>query len=102
MSGHILTSPGMRHAKYGMLHITSRMRVIQTELSEPEHSLLARYARDQGKTIKEILRELVRNLVLSDRVRAADPIFSEPPVGVKRGVRDTTSSDHDKVLYGGK
>ena len=78
------------------------MRVIQTELSEPEHALLARYARDKGKTIKEIVRELVRGLVLSDRVRSSDPVFSEPPVGAKRGVRDTTSTDHDKILYGDK
>ena len=91
-----------RHVKYDMRHITSCMHVIQTELSDPEHSLLARYARDQGKTIKEVLRELVRSLVLSDRVRPTDPIFSKPPVGAKRGLKDTTSSDHDRVLYGGK
>ena len=78
------------------------MRVIQTELSEPEHALLARYARDNGKTIKEVVRELVRGLVLSERVRASDPVFSEPPVGVKKGVKESTSADHDKVLYGGK
>jgi hypothetical protein len=78
------------------------MRVIQTELSEPEHTLLARYARNNGKTIKEVVRELVRGLVFADRVRASDPIFSKPPVGSKRGLKDTTSADHDKVLYGVK
>jgi len=78
------------------------MRIIQTELSEPEHALLARYARDNGKTIKEVVRELVRGLVLSDRVHASDPVFSEPPVGTKRGTKETTSADHDKVLYGDK
>ncbi len=76
------------------------MRVIKTELSEPEHAMLARYARDNGKSIKEVVRELVRDLVLSDRVRADDPVFSAPPVGTKRGARDRTSTDHDKVLYG--
>ncbi len=77
------------------------MRVIQTELTEPEHALLARYARDKGKTIKEVVRELVRGLVLSDRVRADDPVFSEPPVGKRRG-KESTSTDHDRLLYGGK
>ncbi len=78
------------------------MRVIQTELSEPEHALISRYARDNGKTIKEVMRELVRDLVLSDRVRVSDPIFSQPPVGIRRGVKEAISRDHDKVLYGGK
>ncbi len=78
------------------------MRVIQTELSETEHAMLARYARDKGKTIEEVVRELVRGLVLSDRVHSSDPVFSEPRVGAKRGVRDKTSTDHDKILYGEK
>ena len=78
------------------------MRVIQTELSKHEHALLVRYARENGKTIQEVVRELMRGLVLSDRVRAGDPVFSEPPVGAKRGIKDTTSTDHDKVLYGDK
>jgi hypothetical protein len=78
------------------------MRVIQIELTEPEHALLTRYARENGKTKKEVVRELVRGLVLSDRVRSGDTLFSEPPVGAKRGIKDTTSTDHDKVLYGRK
>jgi hypothetical protein len=78
------------------------MRIIQTDLSETEHALLTRYARDNGKTIQEVVRELVRDLALPDRVRAGDPVFSEPTVGRKRGTKETMSTNHDKVLYEGK
>jgi len=78
------------------------MRVIQTELPEHEYLLLARFARENGKTIGEVVRELVRDLILPDTVRACDPIFHEPPVGTRRGTNDTTSIDHDRVLREGR
>ncbi len=78
------------------------MRIVQTELTEPEHALLTSYARGKGKTIKEVVRDLVREFVLSDRVHSGDPVFSEPPVGARRGVKDVTSVEHDRVLYGGE
>ena len=74
------------------------MHVIQTEVSEREYVLLARYAQENGKTIGEVVRGLVRDLVLPDRVRASDPIFRESPVGTRLGTKDTTSTDHDMVL----
>jgi len=74
------------------------MRVVQTTLTEAEHKMLEEYAKKNSKTIKEVLREAIRNTV-EGCIDPHDPIFAEPPSSKRIGKRDTTSVDHDKYLY---
>lgn len=75
------------------------MKVAQTRLSEAEYNLLVEYARRRGATLKDVLREAVRGLVLSDEVSPEDPLFIEPPSVPRSGKREQTSMKHDKRLY---
>ncbi len=74
------------------------MRVVQTTLTEAEHKMLEEYARKNSKTIKEVLRQAVRNTV-EGCVDPNDPIFAEAPSSKRTGKKDATSIDHDKYLY---
>lgn len=76
------------------------MKTVQTELSEAEHRLLEAYAKRQSRTISEVVREAILNLVLEDRAYEDDPIFREPPVFKARVVKEHTSVAHDRYLYG--
>ena len=75
------------------------MRVVQTTLTEEEHKLLEEYARRKSKSIKEVVREAVRNVVEGEVV-SDDPIFSRPPASSKTGKHDAGSVEHDQYLYG--
>ena len=75
------------------------MRVVQTTLTEEEHKLLEDYARRRSKSIKEVVREAVRNAV-EGKVVPEDPIFSRPPASSKTGKHDSGSAEHDRYLYG--
>ena len=74
------------------------MRVVQTTLTEAEHKLLEEYAKKNSKTIKEVLRQAIRNTV-EGCVDPHDPIFTEPSSSKRTGKPDSTSIDHDKYLY---
>jgi hypothetical protein len=74
------------------------MRVVQTTLTEAEHKMLEEYAKKNSKTIKEALRQAIRDTV-EGCVDPNDPIFAEPPSSKRTGKRDTTSIDIDKYLY---
>ena len=74
------------------------MRVVQTTLTEAEHKLLEEYAKKNSKTIKEVVRQAIRNTV-KGCTDPHDPIFTEPPSSKRTGKRDSTSIDHDKYLY---
>ena len=74
------------------------MRVVQTTLTEAEHKLLEEYAKKNSKTIKEVVRQAIRNTV-EGCTNPHDPIFAEPPSAKRTGKRDSTSIDHDKYLY---
>jgi hypothetical protein len=76
------------------------MKVAQTELSETEYRLLLEYAKKKNLTLKEVLREGVRRVVLQDEVHRDDPIFVEEPVAKATGRKERTSVEHDKYLYG--
>jgi len=39
------------------------MRVVHTTLTEAEHKLLVEYAKKNSKTIKEVVRQAIRNTV---------------------------------------
>ena len=75
------------------------MKVVQTTLTEEEHKLLEDYARRRSKSIKEVVREAVRNVV-EGKVVHDDPIFSRPPASGKTGKHDAGSVEHDQYLYG--
>jgi len=74
------------------------MRVVQTTLTEAEHKLLEEYAKKNSKTIKEVLRQAIRNTV-EGSIDPHDPIFAELPASKRTGKQETTSVDHDKYLY---
>ena len=74
------------------------MRVVQTTLTEAEHKLLEEYAKKNSQTIKEVVRQAIRSTV-EGSVDPHDPIFAQPPSSKRTGKRDTTSVDHDKILY---
>ena len=77
------------------------MKVVQTTLTEAEHRLLEEYAKKNSKTIKEVLRQAIRETV-EEKVNPDDPIFSAPPVSKRAGRKDRGSLEHDKYLYGEK
>jgi hypothetical protein len=74
------------------------MRVVQTTLSEAEHKLLEEYAKKNSKTIKEVLRQAIRNTV-EGCVDPHDPIFTDTPSAKQTGKRQNVAVDHDKYLY---
>ena len=74
------------------------MKVVQTTLTEAEHKLLEEYAKKNSKTIKEVLRQAIRNTV-EGCIDPQDPIFAEPPSSKRTGKKDRGSIEHDKYLY---
>jgi hypothetical protein len=74
------------------------MKVVQTTLTEAEHKLLEEYAKKNSKTIKEVLRQAIRNTV-EGCTDPQDPIFVEPPSSKRTGKKDRGSIEHDKYLY---
>ena len=74
------------------------MRVVQTTLSESEHKLLEEYAKKNSKTIKQVLRQAIRN-TLEGCIDPHDPIFTEPPSAKRTGKRENIAVEHDKYLY---
>jgi hypothetical protein len=74
------------------------MRVVQTTLTETEHKLLEEYAKKNSKTIKEVLRQAIKNTV-EGSINPHDPIFAEPPSSKRTGKKDRGSINHDKYLY---
>ncbi len=75
------------------------MKVVQITLTEEEHKLLEDYARRRSKSIKEVVREALRNAV-EGKVVSEDRIFSRPPVSGKTRRRDAGSVERDQYLYG--
>ncbi len=76
------------------------MKVVKTNLSETEYSLLEAYARAQDTTIKETVREAIRKLTLRDDVDPDSPIFKMFPLTRKKGKHSDGSERHDLYLYG--
>lgn len=77
------------------------MKVVQTQVSETEYSLLTAYARSRKSTIKEVVREAIRLLVIRDEVRPGDPLFRSFPLTTKKSRIPDTSETPDEYLYGG-
>lgn len=74
------------------------MKVVQTTVTEAEHRLLEEFAKENSKTMKEVLRMAIRRILEAD-VNRNDPIFTEPPAAKKTGKRDDGSEEHDRHLY---
>ena len=70
---------------------------VQTELPEEEYRLLVKTAKENNLTIKEGVREAVRQWIETKIPLSEDPLFGLKPV--KTGVR-TDSSRLDEELYG--
>jgi len=76
------------------------VKVVQTQLSAAEYSLLAAYAAARKKTIKEVAREAIRQAILRDEVDPGDPIFRVFPLTRKKGRITDGSERVDYYLYG--
>jgi len=76
------------------------MKVVQTKLNNIEYEMLRKYAEARGLTITEALREIIRKVVIEEKINENDPIFVEEPAAKKTGRIDRTSEEHNKVLYG--
>jgi len=76
------------------------MKVVQTQVSDTEYAVLAEYARSHKKTIKDAVREAIRELTLNDEVDPESPIFKMFPLTRKRGRHEDASERHDFYLYG--
>jgi hypothetical protein len=74
------------------------MRVVQTTLTEAEHKLLEEYAKKNSKTIKEVLRQAIKNTV-EGCIDPHDPIFTQPPSAKRTEKQQNVAVDHDKYLY---
>ena len=74
------------------------MRVVQTTLTEDKHKLLKEYAKKNSKTIKEVLRQAIKNTI-EGNIDPTDPIFTEPPSSKRTGKKDQGSINHNKYLY---
>ncbi len=72
------------------------MKAVKTVLSEEEHALLAARTREANKTIKELVRNIVRSYLLGEQIEPDDPFFKLRFRG-ERGERG--SEEHDRVLY---
>ena len=77
------------------------MKVIQTTVTEAEHKLIEQYAKKKSMSIKEVLREAVRNTV-EGNVDPHDPIFTCSPSVKRTGNKDRGSEEHDAYIYGVK
>ncbi len=73
------------------------MKVVQTTVSPEEHALLVARARQAQRSLKDLLRSIIRSYLTSDDVNADDPFFSLKFKG-KKGERG--SVEHDVALYG--
>ena len=76
------------------------MKVVRTQVSETEYSILEAYARSHGKTIKEAVREAIRNLALVGSSDPTNPILRMFPLTRKKGKHSDASERHDLYLYG--
>ena len=77
------------------------MKLIQARIPEAEFELLRRRARQEEKSMQDIIRQALRAHLLPDTVDPDDPIFKELPVFRSRdGKRARVSERHDEFLYG--
>ncbi|MGV9170446.1 MAG: hypothetical protein ACOC38_10970 [Promethearchaeia archaeon] len=73
------------------------MKVVQIEISNEEHAILVRRARQAGKSLEEILRSLILSYLSSGNVNPDDSFFDLRFEG-KNG--EHGSMKHDTILYG--
>lgn len=72
-------------------------KVVQTELPEEEYALLKKTAKEKNLSIKDGVREAVRQWIETQMPLQEDPLFKLRPV--KTGVK-SDSANLDKELYG--
>lgn len=72
-------------------------KIVQTELEVKEYEILRRVVGKRGLTIKQGLREAVRQWIAAQIPIGDDPLFRVKPV--KTGV-ETDASNLDGPLYG--
>ncbi|MDE1838051.1 MAG: ribbon-helix-helix protein, CopG family [Euryarchaeota archaeon] len=76
------------------------MRLVQARIPEADFQLLHRCAKDEGKSMQEIVREALHARLAPDAVDPNDPLFDLFPLTERRGKPHRLSEDHDDYLYG--
>lgn len=75
------------------------MKQTNISLKERQYQRVKELAEREGKSISQIIRELIEeSFVLDDEERKEDPIFEV--VGMGQGKGKPVAKDHDEVLYG--
>lgn len=74
-------------------------KIVQTVLEEKEYEILRKVVEKRGLTIKQGVREAVRQWIAMQTPLEEDPLFNVKPV--KTGVK-TDSSKLNGILYGGR
>ena len=75
------------------------MKQTNISLEERQYQRVKELAEREGKSISQIIRELIEeSFVVDEAERRKDPIFEV--VGMGHGQGKPTARDHDEVLYG--
>lgn len=75
------------------------MKQTNISLEERQYQRVKELAEREGKSISQIIRELIEeSFVVDEAERKEDPIFEV--VGIGHGRGEPTARDHDEVLYG--
>ncbi len=75
------------------------MHRTQIQLEERQYRFLKARAREKGKSLSALLREMVDTSILGERDKT-DPLLEI--VGMVDGPNDHTARTHDRFLYGDK
>ncbi len=77
------------------------MKQTNISLEERQYQRVKDLAEQEGKSISQIIRELIdESFHLEDEDREKDPIFEI--VGIGHGKGESVARDHDEELYGGE
>ena len=77
------------------------MKRINVSLEEKQYQRIKELAEREGKSISQIIRELIdESFHLEGEDRKNDPIFEV--IGMGHGEGELVSRDHDEVLYDGE
>ena len=77
------------------------MKQTNISLEERQYQRVKELAEREGKSISQIIRELIEeSFVVDEEDRKKDPIFEV--IGIGHGEGKPVAKDHDEVLYGPK
>ncbi len=76
-------------------------KVVQTELERGEYESLVRVAKEEGKTLKQLLREAANEYTRRhEEIDFDDPFFKDADETVETDGEKKTAKKTDEYLYG--